>query len=249
MKIGTKSLLFGYHQFLIHPLFVARAWWKLYGFPWDPRLWFAFFTHDLGYWGKPNMDGPEGESHPWTGANIMGGLFDHQDQWGHKKILRSWYTVVIGSVCDFLFGHLKDTTWYCLTFYHSRFLCRDYNVEPSQLCYADKLAIVITPTWLQLVLMNLTGEIKEYMEPKPGRTDGRGKSQREWVEDMKQVVRGYLSEQMGTCIACGVKCENHHYLCDKAEGGQWCPACFEKTECGGGIHGEGCPTMVKTLSN
>jgi hypothetical protein len=72
MKIGTKSVLFGAHCFFIHPWFVAYSWWKLYGFPFDPRLWLAFFVHDLGYIGKPNMDGPEGELHPYLGARIMG---------------------------------------------------------------------------------------------------------------------------------------------------------------------------------
>ena len=72
MKIGTRSVCFGAHQFLLHPLFVALAWWKLYGFPFDPRIWLAFFVHDLGYIGKPNLDGPEGESHVELGAAIMG---------------------------------------------------------------------------------------------------------------------------------------------------------------------------------
>jgi hypothetical protein len=71
MRIGTRSVLYGAHQFLIHPWFVFAAWWKLYGFPWDPRLWVAFFVHDLGYLGKPNMDGPEGETHVELGARIM----------------------------------------------------------------------------------------------------------------------------------------------------------------------------------
>jgi hypothetical protein len=71
MKIGTKSILFGAHQFILHPLFVALAWWKLYGFPYDPRLWIAFIVHDLGYWGKPNMDGPEGDRHVEWGARFM----------------------------------------------------------------------------------------------------------------------------------------------------------------------------------
>jgi hypothetical protein len=75
MKIGTRSVLFGAHQFLCHPLFVAAAWWKLYGFPFDPRLWIAFYCHDLGYIGKPNMDGPEGEQHVELGARILGRLF------------------------------------------------------------------------------------------------------------------------------------------------------------------------------
>lgn len=80
MKVGTKSVLFGAHQFILHPLFVALAWCKLYGFPYDPRLWVAFFLHDIGYWGKPNMDGPEGERHVEFGARIMAKLFG--DIWG-----------------------------------------------------------------------------------------------------------------------------------------------------------------------
>lgn len=75
MRIGSKSVLMGAHCFFVHPWFVAAAWWKLYGFPFDPRLWVAFFVHDIGYWSKPNMDGEEGELHPYTGAKIMGFLF------------------------------------------------------------------------------------------------------------------------------------------------------------------------------
>lgn len=75
MRIGTKSVLYGAHCFFLHPFFVAYSWWKLYDFPSDPRLWVAFIVHDLGYIGKPNMDGDEGELHPYLGAKIMGFLF------------------------------------------------------------------------------------------------------------------------------------------------------------------------------
>ena len=78
MRIGTRSVLFGVHQFAIHPSFVAWGWWKLYGFPWDARLWFAFVLHDLGYIGKPNLDGPEGEEHPEWAARLMGRLFGEE---------------------------------------------------------------------------------------------------------------------------------------------------------------------------
>lgn len=71
MEIGTKSILFGAHQFILHPIFVFIAWWKLYGFPWDLRLWVAFIVHDWGYWGKLNMDGKEGEKYVELGAKIM----------------------------------------------------------------------------------------------------------------------------------------------------------------------------------
>src|SRR5260370_37355567 len=75
MRVGTKSVLFGAHCFFIHPFFVAFGWWALGQFPWDPRLWAAFFLHGLGYLFMPNMDGPDGEGHVHVGARIMGWLF------------------------------------------------------------------------------------------------------------------------------------------------------------------------------
>jgi hypothetical protein len=72
MNVGTLSVLVGAHQFVLHPVLVALAWWRLYGFPRDPRLWIAFVVHDLGYVGKPNMDGAEGETHVDFGARVMG---------------------------------------------------------------------------------------------------------------------------------------------------------------------------------
>lgn len=75
MKLGTRSLLFGVHQFLWHPLTVYRAWVDLYGRRPDWRTLVCIILHDWGYWGKPNMDGPEGERHPELGARIAGWLF------------------------------------------------------------------------------------------------------------------------------------------------------------------------------
>jgi hypothetical protein len=80
VKIGTRSLLFGFHQVAIHPYFVARAWRIMYGPPRDLRLWLAFIVHDWGYWGLSNMQGPEGELHPELGARIMSALFGKE--WG-----------------------------------------------------------------------------------------------------------------------------------------------------------------------
>jgi hypothetical protein len=84
MQLGTRSVLYGAHCLFIHPWFVAAAWFRLFGFRqvpdpylgsvslWNPLLWLAFFVHDIGYVGKPNMDGPEGELHPAIGADILG---------------------------------------------------------------------------------------------------------------------------------------------------------------------------------
>ena len=78
MRVGTKSILFGVHSMFLHPVFVAAAWWRLYGFPCDPRLWFAFALHDAGYFGRGSMEGPEGETHVELGAKIMGAHFRHR---------------------------------------------------------------------------------------------------------------------------------------------------------------------------
>ncbi len=75
MRVGTKSVIFGVHSILVHPFIVAWAWGRLWGFPLDPRLWAAFFVHDLGYMWKPNMEGSEGQRHVLLGGRIMGWLF------------------------------------------------------------------------------------------------------------------------------------------------------------------------------
>jgi len=75
MRVGTKSVLFGVHAIWIHPFFVAWAWWRLFGFPWDFRIWSACFLHDTGYIGKRDMDGFEGEQHVVLGGRIMGWFF------------------------------------------------------------------------------------------------------------------------------------------------------------------------------
>lgn len=75
MKRGTKSLLFGVHQFLLHPLTVFFAWVWLYRKLPTLKETVCIVIHDWGYWGKPNMDGAEGENHPEVGARIAGRLF------------------------------------------------------------------------------------------------------------------------------------------------------------------------------
>lgn len=185
MRVGTKSVLYGAHCFFIHWLFVAIAWWKLYGFPWDPRLWVAFFVHDLGYVGKPNMDGAEGEIHPFVGAAIMGWLFDHTtDEPCYGK-------------------------WEAFTLLHSRYLAKTLGQQPSQLCMADKLAIALTPAWLYLPMVNATGEIREYMAHAKHRVVGNtnvsgeelrlvtSDSQREWYAGVQSYCRRWAYEHRG----------------------------------------------------
>lgn len=187
MKIGTKSVLYGAHCFIIHPFFVAAAWWKLYGFPFDYRLWVAFFVHDLGYWGKPNMDGVEGETHPELGGRIMHKLFD-------KKYGRCKYE--FDTPCKMLGGGCFN--WYEFCVYHSRFYADKDKAKVSRLCYADKLAVVLTPTWLYLPMVNWTGEIKEYL----GLTETRYKrenldptTQEIWFKSVKRYLKLWVEQE------------------------------------------------------
>jgi len=191
MKVGTKSVLYGAHCFLIHPIFVFAAWCKLYGFPWDPRLWVAFFVHDLGYIGKPNMDGPEGETHPQMGADIMCWLFDY-----HKVLFSDTSKLSTDQILR----------WYFFTKYHSRFLAKKEGKNPSRLCFADKLSMCLEPDWLYLPRVNWSGEIIEYMKLAESRNLAgeqqnefetsklATKSQKDWRTAVKSYVERWVEE-------------------------------------------------------
>jgi len=160
MKLGTRSVLFGAHQFLLHPIFLAIAWTMLYGFPFDPRLWVSFFVHDLGYIGLPNMDGPEGKLHVERGARIMS-----------------------------IFG----SEWADFARFHSRSYASLHGAAPSRLCAADKLATCIVPARLYLFMVNLTGEIHEYMANTPAA------NQREWFTAICADSRQWIEKQSHVC--------------------------------------------------
>lgn len=87
MKTGTKSVLFGVHQFIWHPVTVWLAWLDLYGCPtWWELV--CIIVHDIGYIGKSEMDGPEGHKHPELGAKVAGmiaGDKARQECLGHSR--------------------------------------------------------------------------------------------------------------------------------------------------------------------
>ncbi len=131
MKIGKRSLLFGVHQFIWHPITVLLAWWKLYGRP-NWRQLVCIIIHDWGYWFSPNMDGPEGELHPEFAAKLAG-------KWLGKE-------------------------YFYLCLLHSRHYARNLEVEPSKLCWADKLSIMYEPWWLYPPRAWASGELAEYRQ-------------------------------------------------------------------------------------
>ena len=69
MRMGMKTLLFGCHQFILHPLFTWRGWWKMYGKP--PRImWLAFLIHDWGYWFMGEIDGDKDHHSYWAALSV-----------------------------------------------------------------------------------------------------------------------------------------------------------------------------------
>jgi hypothetical protein len=139
MKQGTKSVLFGVHQFIWHPITVYLAWVDIYRKL--PSFWetVAIVVHDWGYWGKAKMDDAEGEMHPVFGA----------------KLIRAMRFFFFGS-------HEQANNIAFLVAFHSRYLAARFGVEPSKLCWPDKLCMKYDPSWFYLLRARLSGELAEY---------------------------------------------------------------------------------------
>lgn len=152
MCVGSKSLLFGVHQFVWHPVTVWLAWVHLNKS--YPRWWecVAIFTHDLGYWGKPDMDGEEGRRHPPAGAHLaytwtynLARFFGMSDSDARGRAYRAWK----------------------LSIGHSRYYAAQIGIEVSKLFYADKCAILFDPKYFYLFRAILSGELWEYISNAP----------------------------------------------------------------------------------
>jgi len=158
MNVGTKSLLFGVHQFIWHPITVWLAWVHLNKS--YPRWWecVAIFTHDLGYWGKSDMDGEDGRTHPVAGANLAYNWTYKLGRWcglnhvaASGRAHRAW-TQAIG---------------------HSRYYAQANNLKVSTLFFADKCAILFDPKYWYLFRAILSGELEEYISNAPQEVQSR----------------------------------------------------------------------------
>jgi len=171
MNIGTKTLLFGNHQFALHPLFVLLAWIKLYGMP-DWRELVCIIIHDWGYWGSPNLDGREGEDHAIRSGNLVVNRF-------FTKKGELFYTWAY---------YYRDLIWY-----HSRFISRRHNHRPSKLCLADKYGVALMPSWLWVFLGKLTGEITEYQSNKKYEIYQEGRENAfDWFRAYKRICQRWV---------------------------------------------------------
>lgn len=138
MKRGTKSILFGVHAFWWHWWVVGRAWKKLFRRWPTAEEWLAIGLHDIGYWGLPDIDGPEGRLHPERGARIAVKVakFLGLDAW---------------AVGQMILGH-------------SREYVKRHGGAVSELCWPDKLSVIFEPDWFYLLRSGLSGELREFVD-------------------------------------------------------------------------------------
>ncbi len=71
-----------------------------------------------------------------------------------------------------IMGLLFGSSWADFTLRHSRYWAKKHGVTVSKLCYADKLAFVLTPGWPHLPMARATGELAEYMAKSRDRQAG-----------------------------------------------------------------------------
>lgn len=111
VKLGTKTLLFGVHQVVIHPLFVTIAWIKIYRSVPSWRELLCIIIHDWGYWGKSNLKDADGDRHPEYGAALAGKLFGPE-----------WRDFILGHSSFYMCRHnvarsklfAPDKYWHCM---------------------------------------------------------------------------------------------------------------------------------------
>lgn len=160
MNVGTKSLLFGVHQFIWHPWTVGRAWRHIYGRWPTVSEWICIVCHDTpGYWGCPNMDGEQGKRHPERGAIIAGTLVYY---WYRLKLL--WNRRI---KAKHLIALMYAGDAFELTLYHSSHYARMNDAKPSALYLPDKASILFEPRWWYLLRAKLSGEVYEYIGNSP----------------------------------------------------------------------------------
>ena len=123
MQEGTKSVLFGCHNPIIHGVLVLFTWRIEYK-SW-PKVWqiICIFIHDIGVWGKPYISDPKSKNGHWKkGAYFAAWLFN-------LKLLRSFK--LENKPFLLIAGHCPSESKY----------------PQSMLFYPDKKSWLIAPTW------------------------------------------------------------------------------------------------------
>mgnify|MGYP003335641718 CR=1 FL=1 len=154
MNLGTRSVLFGVHCFWWHPITVLMAYRKLWA------RWPSFIeliciaVHDLGYWGSPDIDGPEGRLHSIRSGDLA-----------FRIVYRLYYFLLwfrFGTSCARYFAAGIASEARDIVRYHSRWASCEFGKPISNLCWPDKFSITMEPRWFYLFRARLSGEIWEY---------------------------------------------------------------------------------------
>ena len=169
MNVGTKSILWGVHQFLWHPWTVGRAWRSLHGRWPSLNQWICIFVHDLGYWGSPNMDGEEGKRHPLKGAEMARKIVYRTE----RLRANSWLESLMAAEEAYAFSLGHSTHYAVLT-----------RNTVSRLYLADKASILFDPPWFYLLRGWLSGEVAEYVT-----NEDPSLTARQWLTNYRERIK------------------------------------------------------------
>lgn len=173
-SVGTRSVLFGVHQFLWHPLTVGLAWRRLYQ-TWPTRWeWLAIFMHDLGYWGCEDMDGPQGKEHP-KHSYLALVKFCRWTGWDNRRRAFDSGELILG---------------------HSRSFCVEHELAVSRLCDPDKLSVLYDPAWFYWLRACLSGEIFEYRTREEERRGEKFSSVWVWLQSYRRAIRARFATRL-----------------------------------------------------
>lgn len=182
MKLGTRSVLWGVHAFWWHPIVVALAWKACYRH-WPLRWqWAAIITHDWGYWGKRDIDGVEGTTHPVAGAQLADELA-YRLSW-LAWLLKPWCWGKMGRAYQAALAQNEGFQAYWLSLYHSKHYAQQDGAPVSALWLPDKVSVLFEPAWFYLFRGWLSGETAEYVDNSPN----KGESAATWL-------RGYRAHR------------------------------------------------------
>lgn len=188
ISMGTKTVLWGVHACWWHPIVVALAWRACYRH-W-PNRWqcAAIIAHDWGYWGKRDIDGPEGTTHPVAGAQLA-------DELAYRLcwlawLLKPWRWGKLGRAYQAALAQNEGFQAYWLALYHSARYADEDGAPVSALWLPDKVSVLFEPSWTYLLRGRLSGELREYVNASPM----KGCSDVEWLCWYKNMRRKQLTD-------------------------------------------------------
>lgn len=156
MKLGSRSLLFGVHQVIIHPLLVYIAWVVLYRSLPSFKETVGILVHDWGYWGVEDLKGETGDRHPERGAHLMRKWFG--PEWGTFILGHSTFyvarSVQANGMADWMLNGLAEANLAINGI--------PLPTAPSKLMAPDKYWHCMVPLWFYKLLSVPTGEFRYY---------------------------------------------------------------------------------------